>query len=380
MRIAHIGGKGLPSRGGTERVIEAVATRQAALHDVTVYGSARVCSSGRYQGVEVIALPVPRGKYLAPVWLDVAATFHSLTSTRYDVIHIHGAENTFTARLLGLRSCVVTTNHGSAHRLEKWGRVAKALLRGTVAGSVASADVATAVALSQATALSERYGVRVRHIPNGVDAEAATDVSAASAVLGASGLEPGRYAMFSAARVDPTKGCLTLLEAWRVLGDPMPLLIVGDLWHAPGHEAELRTAAQGMDVTFLPRIEDKATLAGLVAAAGVFVFPSTVEAMSMMLLEVMALGVPVLASDIVENAQVVPDSEWMFRAGERDDLVRAYREFRAESDEAVRARCSERADAVKARYSWDRIAREYEAAYLDALGSRPRRTRPVRRA
>ena len=375
MRIAHIGGKGLPSRGGTERVIEAVATRHAASHDVTVYGSARVCSSGRHKGVDVIALPVPRGKYLAPVWLDIAATFHALTSPRYDVVHIHGAENTFTARLLRLRSRVVTTNHGSAHQLEKWGRVAKALIRRTVAGSVRNADVPTAVALSQATELSERYGVRVRHIPNGVDAEAVTDVPAATTLLAEIGLEPGRYAMFAAARVDPTKGCLTLLDAWRALEHPMPLLVLGDLWHAPRHESELRAAAEGMDVLFLPRIEDKATLAGLVAAADVFVFPSTVEAMSMMLLEVMALGAPVLASDIVENTQVLPDSAWTFAAGDADDLARAYREFKAEPEQDVRSRCRERAAAVKARYSWESIARQYEAAYQDALDSPRGRTR-----
>jgi len=43
MRIAHIGSKGVPSGGGTERVVEALASRQAAEdHRVTVYGSALV--------------------------------------------------------------------------------------------------------------------------------------------------------------------------------------------------------------------------------------------------------------------------------------------------------------------------------------------------
>jgi glycosyltransferase involved in cell wall biosynthesis len=370
MRIAHIGGKGLPSRGGTERVIEALAVRQAKTNDVTVYGSSRFCESGEFEGVRVVAMPAMPGKYTGPVWLDVAAALHALFSPRYDVVHIHGAENTFMAPLLRLRSSVVTTNHGPAYRREKWGAAAGALIRGTEAGSVRYADVATAVALAQATVLSERHGVPVRHIPNGVDTDMSTDAVAASRVLAQVGLEPGGYTMFAAARVDPTKGALTLIRAWRALGCPMPLLVVGDLWHAPGHEAELRSAAEGMDVRFLPRTDDKATLAGLVAAADLFVFPSTVEAMSMMLLEAMVAGAPVLASDIVENTQVLPDSVWTFAAGDADDLARAYREFKAEPAEAVLARCRARTDAVTAAYSWDAIAKDYEEAYADALERR----------
>ena len=61
MKIAHIGSKGLPSRGATERVVEAIASRHALEHDVTVYGSRRVCESGEYEGVRVVALPVPGG-------------------------------------------------------------------------------------------------------------------------------------------------------------------------------------------------------------------------------------------------------------------------------------------------------------------------------
>jgi len=368
MRIAHIGGKGLPSKGGTERVIEALAVRQARSHDVTVYGSARVCVSGDFEGVHVVAIRVPRRKFIGPVWLDIVATVRVLLAPRYDIVHIHGAENTFTAPLIRLRSRVVTTNHGPAYQREKWGVFARALIRTTDPVSVRHADVPTAVALSQAAALSDRYGVEVRHIPNGVDAEIVTDGPAAQRILVENGLEPGSFAMFAAARVDPTKGCLTLLKAWRILGCPMPLLVVGDLWHAPGHESELRAAAAGMDVRFMPRTEDKATLAGLVASSAAFLFPSTVEAMSMMLLEAMSLGAPVIASDIVENTQVLPDSAWVFAAGDPADLARAYREFRAEPEDVVHERCRRRAEVAGERYSWDRIALSYESAYRDALG------------
>jgi len=367
VRIVHIGCKGLPSKGGTERVVEAIAVRHARSHEVTVYGSARACHSGRYENVEVRALRTPRNRFLGPVWLDTASALRVFLSRSVDVVHIHGSENAFVAPLLRLRFPVITTNHGPAYAREKWGRFARALIRSTERGSVVRVDAATAVASSQARILSERYSVEVVHIPNGIEQDSHPDVEGARRLLSELAIEPGRFAMFAAARVDPTKGCLTLLQAWRSLDSPTPLLIVGDLWHAPGHDSQLRKAAEGMDVRFLPRLDDKALLFGLVASAGVFIFPSTVEAMSMMLLEATALGVPVLASNIPENADVLPDGEWLFAPGNADDLARAYRAWRTEPPASVRDRCAQRAHHVRTHYSWDRIADQYEAVYDRAI-------------
>ncbi len=363
MRIVHIGSKGIPSTGGTERVVEAIAVRHARAQDVTVYGRADVCSTGTHRNVRVIAFRVPRNKFLGPIWLVLASTLHALFTQKASLAHVHGAENAFVLPLLKTRFPVVTTNHGPAYARAKWGRLASALIRSTERGSVVRADAATAVAERDALELSERYGVEVLSIPNGVDEDTRPDDAAAQKMLAELGLERGRFAMFAAARVDPTKGCLDLLGAWRILGCPMPLLVVGDLWHAPGHEAELREAADGMAVHFVPRIGDKALVFGLVAAADVFVFPSTVEAMSMMLLEATALSVPVLASDIPENTDVLPDREWFFTSGDASDLARAYAALKLEPDDAVRARCESRASYVRSRYSWDRIADEYQVVY-----------------
>ncbi len=41
MKIAYIGLKGLPSKGGTERVVEAIVTRFCKHHQITLYCDAR---------------------------------------------------------------------------------------------------------------------------------------------------------------------------------------------------------------------------------------------------------------------------------------------------------------------------------------------------
>jgi len=236
-------------------------------------------------------------------------------------------------------------------------------------GSVRWPNAATAVAAPHARRLAGEWGRPVQYLPNGIDSDERPDVACAEAMLHQIGLTSGSYALFAAARVDPTKGCLTLLRAWRLIGDPMPLLILGDLWHASGHETELRSAAEGMAVTFVPRIDDKATLLGLVASSRLFVFPSTVEAMSMMLLEVVSVGATVVASDIPENAEILPPSTPLFRAGDENDLARVIKETLRDSAATTGERGQHLAEWVRERYDWNRIAEDYLEVYKAAIGT-----------
>jgi len=362
MRIAHIGSKGLPSRGATERVVEAIATRHAVEHEVTVYGSRRVCASAEYHGVRVVALPVPDAKHLGPVILDVLSAAAALWRG-YDVVHVHGEENAFVVPLLRLRSRVVTTNHGSPYEQKKWGVVARFLMRRVEGTAVRRASTATCVAAPRAERLRERYGVPVRYIPNGLDRDVRADTGAADAILAESGLRPGGYVMFAAARVDPIKGCLTLIRAWRASGIDLPLLVVGDLWHAPGHEGELREAAAGAEVIFIPRLDDRDALLGLIARSALFVFPSTVEAMSMMLLEAISTEARVLASDIPENLAILPAGFPVFAAGDETDLARAITAALAEPESESRPRREAYAREMAEIYDWDRIAEQYLELY-----------------
>jgi glycosyltransferase involved in cell wall biosynthesis len=369
VRIAHFGSKGLPYQGGTEQVVEAIATRQSTCHSVTVYGNANLCSSVQYRGVRVLAMPSVRGKHIGPALSSLGAALHALFAADYDVVHVHGGENAFIVPLLRLRYPVVTTNHGPAHQRAKWGRVARSLMRSMDGVAVRRAVIPTAVAEPHAVALGRRYHRSVRYIPNGFDPCVRADRTAGAALLDQWGLADRDYWLFAAGRVDPTKGCHTLIDAYARLEGAPPLLVLGDMWHAAGYEENLRRLANGLDVRFVPRVTDRAAFLAVISMAQLFVFPSLVEAMSIVLLEALSLGTPVVASDIPENTAVLPRGVSTFRAGDSLSLASCLQDVMTQSPEANRSRAADFAPLVQSRFDWSAIARSYESVYREAIAT-----------
>ena len=151
-----------------------------------------------------------------------------------------------------------------------------------------------------------------------------------------------------------------------------PLVIVGVLGHAPDHAAELRAAAKGLNVHFVPLVAEQPVLLGMLRSAGAFLFPSGSEGMSMMLLEALAYGGPVVASDIPANRDVIAGSAELVPAGDVDAWVRALSGLRDAADEdpaACRAVAQQR--TLEA-FDWERVTRAYQDLYERLLGRPPR--------
>jgi len=355
-------------------VVEALAVRQAQCSSVTVYGLREAGVRGQYCGVErrfMVSLP---GKHLRPLTLDVTSAVSAMVSS-VDVVHLHGLENAFVLPLLRWRVPTVVTSHGTAYKLGKWSAPAKVAMRASEAMAMRLASAVTAVAQPQAAWLERRYGRPVYWIPNGIGVYAVpasqmeggpTAQERLAAVLGPyAGSD--RFWLFAASRIDPGKGCHTLLEAYGQLASPPPLVVVGDLWHAPGYEALLRELAQGKSVHFVPRLTEQWELELVLRSTELFVFPSTVEAMSMMLLEALSVGVVGVASDIPEHSSVLPPDYPLFKAGDASDLRRALEEVLAWDSARRETAAAAGREWVRNRYDWDVIVDCYEALYREAL-------------
>ncbi len=362
MKIAFLGIKGLPSRWGADRVVEALVQQLRASHDITVYCNSRVTPRDfQMPGVRLVRLPVPPGKHLEPTSLFTLSALHAVALGGYDLVHLHNAEACFVAPLLRLRYPVLGTSHGPAYARAKWGWLSQKMIRLADHFYGRFPHLLTCMSLPLSKEYEGKHRRVVHYIPNGVEPDPPVNLAAASATLQAHGVTEDGYILFAAGRLDPTKGCHLLIEALGRVEDNLRLVVVGNPETAPTYCEDLRRRADHR-VTFIPFIESKAELFGLVSKARFFVFPSTVEAMSMMLLEVASLGVPALCSDIPENSGALGEHALYFRSGDSADLAAKLKCVLDHPEHLERLGRSAQ-QWVRENNSWGQIAKQYDELY-----------------
>jgi phosphatidyl-myo-inositol alpha-mannosyltransferase len=170
---------------------------------------------------------------------------------------------------------------------------------------------------------------------------------------------------------EPRKGLGVLLEAFPVIQANRPgvrLLVAGrgDVEEA---RANLPESARG-SVEFLGVVDDD-TRADLLASADLYVAPNTGgESFGIILVEAMAAGAPILASDIRAFAQVLEDGWFgsLFAANDPADLAK--RVVALLSDAPLRLSLRDAARSGVRRYDWNiqvqRILDVYEMVTVGA--------------
>lgn len=366
-RVAYLGIKGLPAQAGSDRVVEAIVL--GLDHDryqPIVYCSRRAITDRAYfPEAELIALPTLLGKHLHATSLFLVAALHALLFGDYDLVHLHNVEASFVLPILRLRYKVISTSHGAAQTRDKWGKVAKTLIRLTEYPFALLSNICTSVSLPLAVYYQQRFKREVHHIPNGVASETNADLEVATKILLQHEVNPGRFVLFAAGRVIPTKGCHLLLQAFRQLDTDLQLIVVGDTSQLPVYGQYLQELADER-VRFIPFISAKETLFGLISAARLFIFPSTVEAMSMMLLEVATLGTPIICSDIPENQSVLPEQALFFKSGNIDDL-HLNLDWALGHHEQMQSLAVQAQRWVFQDYRWENIVPQYQSLYEKVL-------------
>jgi glycosyltransferase involved in cell wall biosynthesis len=199
------------------------------------------------------------------------------------------------------------------------------------------------IAVSERTKrdLVDLYGVppdRIAVTPHGVDP-----------AFGPGQVAGGGYLLYVGA-VQARKDPLAAAHAARDIG--LPLVVVG-----PEREPELARELVGLGADVRGYV-DKDELAGLYRGAAALVLPSRYEGFGLPVLEAMASGLPVVATDEPALREVAGDAA-VYSDG---DLAAAIRIALADRDHLVTAGL-ERAKA----FSWDETARRTLALYREAL-------------
>lgn len=128
-------------------------------------------------------------------------------------------------------------------------------------------------------------------------------------------------------RLDQQKGHLILIEAvarLRAAGTPVHVTLVGDGDARGQLEAAIARLGIAQDVTITGWADEAAVRAHIVAARAM-VMPSFAEGLPIVVMEALALGRPVLASNVAAMADLVVNGEtgWLFSPGSVDAVTRA---------------------------------------------------------
>jgi phosphatidylinositol alpha-mannosyltransferase len=196
-------------------------------------------------------------------------------------------------------------------------------------------------------------------IPNGVD------VDRFRRAVPLARWQDGTSNLLFVGRHEPRKGLLDLLKAYRILrktGCHCRLLVVGA---GPlGREARRYVATRGLQgVEFLGRVTDEEK-AQLYRTADVYISPATGgESFGIVLLEAMAAGTPIVASDIHGYKGVLRRGREGLLVPPREPKELAAAIGRLLSDDELRAEMGQAGAARALEFSWERVTAKVDDFY-----------------
>ncbi len=216
--------------------------------------------------------------------------------------------------------------------------------------------------------LAEEAGVpagKVVRIKNGVDTEKFHPASDKSVLREKLGIPREGFVVGAVGRLDAVKDYGTLIRAAGRAGDGMLLMIVGS---GPcREELEQAAGAEGLGER-MRFLGERADVPAVLGAMDVFVLPSIAEGMSNTILEAMACGLPVVATRVGGNPELVEEEVTgvLVPPGDPEKLAAAIQTYRNDPS-LSRAHGEAGREKAVSSFSLSRMVGEYEALYEGAV-------------
>ncbi len=354
LRVAHVT-LGLDV-GGQEKLLVEFARHADRdgfeLVFVSLTGRGRLAADLEAQRWPVVALDQPPG--LRPrLVLRLARLFREL---KVDVVHTHDDKPLLygapAARLARVRR-VLHTRHGRAFGLSRRQRFLVRLAARLTDSFVCVSDDCAELSRQQGIG-----GERVQTVRNGIDVSRFTYAGPCK----------GGPAL-TVARLSPEKDLATLVRAAALAVKERPafrLEVAGDGPCLLELQKLVRTLGMGEHVRFLGEVRD---VPSLLARASLFALSSVSEGISLTLLEAMARGLPVAATRVGGNPEVVADgsSGLLVPPGDPAALARAMLDLWGDRNRSLAMGVVGRR-RVEQGFDIRRMVARYEALYRPSAG------------
>jgi phosphatidylinositol alpha-mannosyltransferase len=309
-RIVQVSAFYPPRLGGVETVTKQLAEHLADHNDVAVYTTSFESGSTAHEcvenGVRVLRF---RAFVLANAPISPGFAWRLLTLSRRCIVHVHIA-TAFVPEVVMLTSLLRRRPYVAHFHMDfgpsgRFGRLLKHYKRYVLSRVLRHAARVIVLYDGQANFVAGRYGVardRIAVVPNGVDAafniaeqrrRDARDITAALRIL-------------FVGRLEPDKNPARLLDAVSCVSADVEVVIVGD----GGLRCDIaaRISALGLSNVRLVGPARGDDLVQWYRWADVFVLPSDNEGMPLVLLDAMAAGLAIIATDIPGTRNTLGDA------------------------------------------------------------------------
>lgn len=348
------------AQGGVENHVAHLAEKLVERgHRVTVLARRPYCDGGNKSDglLSVVSLFSPSSARLEAVVHSIIGVLYAAIH-RPDILHIHAIGPSIVvplARLFGLK--VVATHHGKDYDRDKWGKLARWVLKTGERMQVRFAHGRIVISKTLRDELAQKFPTATPYIfvPNGAPERAATSDQD---MLPNYGLQRHRYVL-NVGRIVPEKRQRALVEAFRNAGldRDIKLVLAGAADHGSAYEAALNTSIGDDPNIVRTGFVKGPALFQLFSHCGLFVLPSSHEGLPIALIEAMQFGCPILASDIAGNLELGLGSDRYFTLGDDANLVEMMQQHFAQPVQ----RCDWATQLAP--YDWSKIADQTVAVY-----------------
>lgn len=382
MKLAFIGGRDIYSVGGIENWMLHLSERLAKMgHEVIVFCESTRDSVRFHGDVKVVYVKAPRSPYFCKIVASYRATRAALKAG-CQLIHYNvwpSAVWAYMAEKKGVPTLLM--GHGFEWKRSKYNRLEQWLLRKMEERAARRHKHIILCSQEQTDWYVNHYDAerKVQTIPSAVNLPAPVPASAPApaalvpdSALNASPasapLAPARTLLYMG-RISPEKNVDLLIRAFENVQlaseqasshTEARLLIAGnlDLKTRYGRKIKAMMAANP-HVEYVGEVSGEKKVA-LLRRADVFCLPSSIEGLSIALLEAAAYRIPIIASDLRSNHEALGSYAFWVAPGDIHSLEACLHRSLATSEEQLTQYVEKAYERVAQHYTWDKVAAQYE--------------------
>jgi sugar transferase (PEP-CTERM/EpsH1 system associated) len=289
-----------------------------------------------------------------------------IAQNKFHIVHVHNPGTLIyggiAAKLAGVR-VIVNTEHGYSYSISRKKKLAESLLRNRISTTIAVCD-----ALKRYLCLTYSVkGEKVVVIRNGIDANRYFMPDVNPELRKELGKE-NKTIIGAIGRLDPIKGHKVLLEAFSEClqqNRSMKLVVVGD---GPLRKP-LENLASSLGIhEHILFMGNRLEIPQILTFIDIFVLPSLNEGLSITLLEAMAAGKAIIATNVGGNPEVIDDAEngILVKPESPSVLAQAMLDLAKDNERRVLLGRAAREKVVKC-FSRDQFVAQIQSLYFNQL-------------